>query len=392
MSIHNIKGVPRYRAVRKTTFCELSALARTIAAGATVSLFVAGIAGCALVDNDPPVLSGETVTDGLQSEVVETGAPDREAARLVSRGNSTPTANATPTATPTASVTPTTNTMADVAPTATTASATPSTYATNSIDIILNDMRLMNDAVLAGIPTQYGFSKGPGHVTMGADPRGTATPTYWTPYNSYYKSVAYWNALLPWFVVFDGVGNAASNTRVELRNLKAYYKSRATGRWSQVSDGVVDGSNYPKHLTGSNVTAPDLRNEPSGTRSIRPAGGDFVFHGWCCGKQTINAPDVAGIYVTMQARLIVSDPSRADDRARSMYLVHVGADYYPEATTGISAFVPSEYAPGVGMGRAKLVRNEWQSFSFATVDVGVVESTGKAMTEAEFRAAPPPLE
>ena len=47
---------------------------------------------------------------------------------------------------------------------------------------------------------------------MGNTPRGTNTPSWWHVNNSYYKSSAWWNAVLPWFVVFDGVGNNASNT------------------------------------------------------------------------------------------------------------------------------------------------------------------------------------
>jgi len=88
----------------------------------------------------------------------------------------------------------------------------------------------------------------------------------------------------------------------------------------------------------------------------------------------------------------VDDPNVPDDRAQAKYLVHVGADYYPDATTKLSAFAPVAYLPGVGVSRAKLVTSEWRAFNFATLDVGVEDPGGASISEAELRAAPPPLE
>jgi hypothetical protein len=358
------------------------AMAARFGVRAASALLIFGLAGCGMLNEDaPPVNDADTHNAAAPIDVAETSASSPSQSGVASRTR-TPVAAATPATSNTATGTRT--------PPAINTSGTTSTP--NSVQTIIDDMRLMNDAALAGIPTQYGFATGPGHVVMGGDPRGVATPPWWTTNNPSFKSSAYWNTLIPWLVVFDGVGNGASNTRVEMRNLKAFYKSKSTGRWVQITQGAVDGENYPKHLTGSNTTPPDLRTEASGTKSIRPVGGDLVFHGWCCGKAAIDAPDVAAVYVTTQARLIVSDPARPDDRRLSRYLLHVGADYYPTASTHISAFAPSEYNPGLGMSRAKLVKDAWQSFSFTTVNVGRVEANGSAITEQELRAAPPPLE
>ena len=329
---------------------------------------------------------------GTPSDVAATEeALELEEAATRRRPNAT-TGTTTGTGTTTTTTTTTTGTTTTGTTTGTTTTTTPAPATVNSVDIIVADMKLMNDAPLAGIPSHYGFATGPGQIVMGSDPRGSATPSWWNPYNQAYKSGTYWNTMLPWFVVFDGTGNTAWNTRVEMRAMKAWYKRRSTGQWVKFAEGAVDGWNYPKTLTGSNVTAPDLRTEASGTKSIRPAGGNSVFHGWCCGKQWIDAPDLEAVFITMQARLIVSDPSQPDDRARAQYLLHVGGDYYPTASTGIDAFAPTEYNPGAGMSRAKLVRNEWQSYSFTTINVGAMEPTGRALTEAQLRAAPPPIE
>jgi hypothetical protein len=263
--------------------------------------------------------------------------------------------------------------------------------ATNSIDTILDDMRLMNDAPLAGVPGSVGWPVGPGQVVMGADPRGTATPWWWAPSNRALKSTAWWNAFVPWLVVFDGVGNGASNTRVEMRGLRAYVRSKRTGRWTEVATGRVDGARFAKHLQGERHGAVDLRTDADGTSSFRPDHSG-AFHGWVDGgKFRIDAPDVGAVHVTVEARLAIHDSRRPDDRDRALYLLHVGADYYPDTNVDVSAFAPMGFNPGVGVSRAKRVGTDWQAFSFTTVNVGAVEANGSATSEAELRADPPPM-
>ncbi|MDO4681858.1 MAG: hypothetical protein Q4B17_03605 [Lautropia sp.] len=260
----------------------------------------------------------------------------------------------------------------------------------NSVQTIIDDMRLRNDGVLAGVNQGYGWAKGPGYVVMGNDARGTNTPGYWSVYNTHYKSSAYWNAIIPWVVVFDGVGNQATNTRVQLKNIKLYMKRKSNNRWEKIVDERVSGENYPKSLQGDRTTTPDLRYDADGSRSIRPAGGNNVFHGWGA-IQNIDARDIRAIFVTVQARLVVDNPNRPDDRARARYLVHVGSDYYPEASTRVGQLAPSFYFPGVGVSRAKYVTNQWQAFNFATIDAGIQEPGGSISTR-ELRDNPPPLE
>ncbi len=263
----------------------------------------------------------------------------------------------------------------------------------NSIETIVEDMRQMNDLPLAGAPPGPGWQTGPGHVVMGNDPRGTRTPDWWSPANPRYKSADYWTVLLPWLVVYDGVGNTAVNTRVQLRNLRVYVQSRATGRWLQrAAAHGVEGAIYPKHLQGEVTVRPDERREADGSTSILPPRAAGVYHGWCCGPIRIDGPDVAAVFVTVQARLVPDRPTAGDDRAAARYLLQVGADYYPDAKTRISAFTPANFNPGVGLSRFKRVTSAWQAFNFATLDVGVQSPGGAAISVSSFRAAPPPLE
>jgi hypothetical protein len=262
---------------------------------------------------------------------------------------------------------------------------------TSTVDEIVADMQLPNDVPLAGVPTGPGWTRGPGYVTMGNDPRGTRTPSWWTPSNQRFKSDAYWNVVIPWLVIFDGVGNEAANTRVEMKGLALHVKSKATRQWKLVqSTSQIGGELYPKHLQGEDTVRPDRRESTEAT-SVKPPGGNLLFHGWGS-KRAFDAPDLGAIVVAVKARLIVDDPGKPDDRARAKYLIHVGGDYYPDAATNVNAFAPSNYNPGIGVSRAKLVTSEWRSFSFASIDVGVQDPGGAAISEAELRAEPPPLE
>lgn len=260
----------------------------------------------------------------------------------------------------------------------------------NSVQEIVNDMRLYNEGELAGVDKGNGWASGPGYVIMGNIPRGTNTPSYWKPANTHFKSGATWNAVIPWLVVFDGVGNGATNTRVQMRNIKLYMKRKSTNRWEVITNQAISGEDYPKSLQGDQTTRADIRYEADGTRSLKPNGRNRVFHGWGS-PINFDAWDLKALVTTVQARLVVDNPARPDDRSRAKFLIHVGADYYPETSTRVAATAPAYYFPGVGVSRAKYVRNEWRAFNFSTIDAGKPEPGGSISTQ-ELINNPPPLE
>ena len=260
----------------------------------------------------------------------------------------------------------------------------------NSVQEIINDMKLYNEGELAGVDKGNGWASGPGYVIMGNIPRGTNTPSYWRPANTHFKSSATWNAVIPWLVVFDGVGNGATNTRVQMRNIKLYMKRKSTNRWEVIINQPISGEDYPKSLQGDQTTRADIRYEADGSRSLKPNGRNRVFHGWGS-PINFDAWDLTALVTTVQARLVVDNPARPDDRSRAKFLIHVGADYYPETSTRVAATAPAYYFPGVGVSRAKYVRNEWRAFNFSTIDAGKPEPGGSISTQ-ELINNPPPLE
>ncbi len=263
----------------------------------------------------------------------------------------------------------------------------------NSVDTIIDDMRLMNDLPLAGVPESVGWAKGPGQVAMGNDPRGTRAPRYWDVSNPRFKSDAWWTVALPWFVVFDGEGNAARNTRVQIRNMAMWWQSRSDKAWRPLGfSRGVSGSNCPKTKFDMCKAAGNVRNESDGSTSLLPEGGNFAFHGWwTLGHVDIRPHDIQAIWVSLQARLVPDDASRPNDIDRARYLIQVGADYYPDRKTRVEHFAPAFFNPGIGLSRSKLVVREWKSFNMATIAVGRQEPGGAAVTETAFRAAPPPI-
>ena len=260
----------------------------------------------------------------------------------------------------------------------------------NSVQEIINDMKLYNEGELAGVDKGNGWASGPGYVIMGNIPRGTNTPSYWRPANTHFKSSATWNAVIPWLVVFDGVGNGATNTRVQMRNIKLYMKRKSTNRWEVIINQPISGEDYPKSLQGDQTTRADIRYEADGSRSLKPNGRNRVFHGWGS-PINFDAWDLKALVTTVQARLVVDNPARPDDRSRAKFLIHVGADYYPETSTRVAATAPAYYFPGVGVSRAKYVHNEWRAFNFSTIDAGKPEPGGSISTQ-ELINNPPPLE
>lgn len=262
----------------------------------------------------------------------------------------------------------------------------------NSIETVLADMRLMNDFVLKGYESfKNGWYVGPGETHMGNNSSYSNSPTW----SIFYNNPAYIGksakAMLPWVVIFDGVNNRATNVAVEMRNMRVYVKSRATGTWALLGGpSNVSGVNYGKPNTGLPASPEIVVNRTSTSSTIRlPYNSGAFWHGWWgSGRLPVNAGDIGAFFVTIQARLAVADTSKTDDRGSAQVGLQVGADYYLDTVTTYK----ESYAPAIGIARTKSLTNDWQAFSYTTLsDVGS-QQPGGGITEAALRSAPPPLE
>ncbi len=242
---------------------------------------------------------------------------------------------------------------------------TASSDKSSILDTLVGDMELMNDHPLKNVNRKYGFSRGPGYVLAGVDSNG-------------------WNYVLPWFVTFEGEGNSARNTRIEMRNLRMFIRTD-DGEWKRLVDvDTYDGIECDQH--GDYYNCPQVARVQAhdNSASSLPIPG-LNMHGWWDSRVRIDSHSIDAMVVSLEARLVVNDENRGDDRGDAKYLVHVGADYYPSDAPPSGRLIP------VGVSRAKMVTNEWQTFALTTLsDVGKQEPGG-GISEEELRANPPPL-
>ena len=190
-----------------------------------------------------------------------------------------------------------------------------------------------------------------------------------------------WKAFTAWGQVYVEAGwnpPANSNTRVQLRNLDAWYLSKSTGQWVLLQHATrVDGADFKEDFANNASQPPSVKDESNnggGTSIV--TGNGYNYHFWT-DRATIDPTDIAGIYTRFQSRLVLNDPKGVDDRASARYLASDGADYWRSKSSAWAADWSNN--GGVGGGRLKFVTNDWQNFSMET------------LTPAQLRQNPPPI-
>lgn len=212
-------------------------------------------------------------------------------------------------------------------------------------------------------------------------PRGDAIAGWWPGNRPEWTYTA-----LSWFTAYEAQGNYATNSRIEIRNLRMYFLSESTRQWTRVdaSTGPRMGLwTYPFNSAGSNTGE---RSEASGGKSIKPKYPNF-HHGYGNAHLIKNPADVRATFVAMDFRLVVDDASRADDRSVAKYVIDVGGDYYPGNPNYADTSMTwnQGYAPGMGNGRYLQATNSWRT---ATM---IVPNTRSGASMEELRNNPPPL-
>lgn len=239
------------------------------------------------------------------------------------------------------------------------------------IERAINDMQQPSEALV--IDPQFPWQRRP-QITMHA-PRGDAIPAWWRGNRPLWT-----HAVIPWFTAFEAQGNAARNTRIQVKDLRFFILSNQTRKWRQVTWQArpeITLWQYPFSAAGQ-ACGTTLRHETGGGVSVLPAYPLFL-HGWGPAR-TIAPADVAATFTAMEFRLIVDDPRKRDDRHLARYVVDVGADYYPDQSLRWSL----DFAPGIGNGRMLLAQRAWRT---ATL---LVPNRDHGMTLAALRRYPPP--
>lgn len=231
--------------------------------------------------------------------------------------------------------------------------------AANSIETIITDMQPPHAALPHGVPQSYDWLAGP-RLKLGNHPGAYRAMTAW---GQLYEAAA---------------GNPAWNSRVQIRNLKTYMLSRRTQKWKVLqASRAVTGAAYREDFLNDINQPAKIRHEADGSISVRAEKG-YNFHFWPSGGRVwIDPDDVDGLFTTVQARLILDQPTQIDDRSRATFVLNVGADYWVNLTS--YKYGSRQLADEVGMGKFKVVTSDWQSFNMIT------------LSEADVRKHPPPL-
>jgi hypothetical protein len=86
---------------------------------------------------------------------------------------------------------------------------------------------------------------------------------------------------------------------------------------------------------------------------------------------------VAGIFTTVQARLVIDNPQQVDDTSQARYLLSMGGDYWLNLTAKWDNWKTNG---DIGIGKFKYVTTGWRAFNMTT------------LSPEQITQNPPPLE
>jgi len=262
------------------------------------------------------------------------------------------------------------------------------------IDNIKEDMQMNEAVLLYATPSSPPWTRY-AHISMGGAPRGDATPNWWTPANTNFKSSTPWKVAVPWFVIYPGVSHKATNVRVKVYGITLYILKKSTNKWIRVDNSFGDptwAQNINFNLGGLASSTVNTRKEPDGRLSYKLDGSLHPIHGGTKKQDLIslgiNPSDVAAVFSQVKTQLILDNPSGVDDRASAQLLLSVGADYYPDMTTKISDYSPMTQAPPVAMSRFGLIKTVPRTHYLATIDPPGASESSEYLSKGGVVAIP----
>lgn len=157
-------------------------------------------------------------------------------------------------------------------------------------------------------------------------------------------------------IINDGRFPAPTNTALEVRNFVLH---GLTDRWSLIASTI-----YGSQINDPNFGSAQYGSAGKGPLFVCPPDrGVQFYHG-----MTRYPAGIKGIVSTFEARLVVRDSSKPDDRVSAKLLVNAGADWRSRANPGnIQAAMCS---------RLKLATNEWQRFGSTTLTPDALRAAG----------------
>ena len=228
----------------------------------------------------------------------------------------------------------------------------------DSVQTIINDMTLAPDAALHGVPSNYSWANG------AASPQPMPVPAQ-------NNKGQWWQAMTDWGQAYIPVaGSTATNTRLQIRNVISKLLMK-NGTWVTVQSGSFGGAAYVEDFSNNANIGAGERDESSngGGLSVIVGVGNWAGHNYhfyaTNGRANVDINNVVGVFTCCEARLIIDDVTKPDDRNNCKNILQMGADWWLNTTTG---WLPDWSAnSGIGSSRSKWVTKNWQFFNFCTL-------------------------
>ncbi len=228
-----------------------------------------------------------------------------------------------------------------------------------ALQLLSGDMRLKHEGIPSGVPETYNWVEGPRIGYGNFPPEG-------------------WNAFLPWGQVYLEKGaTPKASTWFQIKNLQAWYLSEKSNTWIEwVNTSTIDGANYAENFQDdANIPADIVVNGINGISSTLQAG--YNFHFWNGeGRTSIDPDDIAGIWVSLESRIVQNAEGDENDTEPPKLLMGAGADYWRSLDAPWDNFTTNG---DVMIGRFRFLTNEWQTFHAHTLN------------DQQIRTNPPPI-
>lgn len=265
-------------------------------------------------------------------------------------------------------VAPASAAMVETAPTSAVTAAAQAAAAALQVRVdrvktAIDSMKASQHEVKPACSPCTGWGKKP-LVVMGAEPYGTAIPSNWTG-----TRFDQWKAILPWFVIYEGVGgNPATNTAVEINGIEIWAYSLKDKIWKKLNSGALPTWSGSYKLDAAAKSTVQGFSAVSKTVASYAPTASVIVHGglgqvatpW---NTTTDKDDVGALYVSVRHRLVLKNSSLPDDRGIANLTLNAGADYYPWLGAQL-ADLKATYVPGSGLGQFLKVSSQWRYSSY----------------------------
>ena len=268
-----------------------------------------------------------------------------------SSGTSTTTSRPSTTTTTTNTSTSTsTNTNAGTGSsgTGTTTASAPAATTTSGLTLTVAGMRSdmvgAHESTIVGLPPEWSWGSQ-------ADPGFglTGFPAHWSQ-----PAYTFWGIVGP-----AASGTPNTNSRVQIRNLRADFKRN--GQWyrAQWTPSDIDGANYTDYTTNASSRA-DVRSMGADGQAVKVIHSGGHYHFFPRGRVPFSR-DMQALVVAMEVRLIKDDPNGPDDLDQAKIYGVAAGDIYQSMTASWNGTTwVNGHAP---IGRFRKISRNWRTIT-----------------------------